>query len=122
LFSTSFDDFDVRPVTWCFGERRVAGHDRRIERLGQGYVHGVVRRDVIPQLPRASQEIEMGVTVKIEVGEIRDRVRRSVGRHLACAYEASEALSYFNVRKVRRMELVLVSKKTRLDSDAKWSL
>ena len=42
-------------------------------------VHGVVRRDVLAQLPRASEEIEMGVTVEIEVGEIRYRVGRSVG-------------------------------------------
>ena len=76
---TLLNHFDVRPVTWRFGERRVASDDRRIERLGQGDVHGVVRRGVLAQLPRASQEIEMGVTVEIEVGEIRDRVGRSVG-------------------------------------------
>src|ERR1700687_4713627 len=78
LLSTSFDHFDVRTVTWRFGERRVAGHNRSIERLAQGYVHGVVRRDVLAQLPRASEEIEMGVTVEIEVGEIRNRLGRSV--------------------------------------------
>jgi hypothetical protein len=76
--STSRDHFDVRAVTWRFGERRVAGHDGSIERLAQGYVHGVVRRDVLAQLPRASEEIEMGVTMEIEVGEIRHHVGRSV--------------------------------------------
>ena len=70
--------FDVRAVTWRSAERRVAGDDRRIERFGQGNVHGVVHRDVLAQLPRASQEVEMGVTVEIEVGEIRHRVGRSV--------------------------------------------
>jgi hypothetical protein len=64
---------------WPGAERRVAGHERGIERLGQGYVHGVVRRDVLPQLPRASQEIEMRMTVEIEVGEIPNRVGRSIG-------------------------------------------
>ena len=76
--NTSLDHFDVRPVTWRFGERRVAGHDRSIERLAQGYVHCVVRRDVLAQLPRASEKIEMGVTVEIEVGEIRNRLGRPV--------------------------------------------
>ena len=52
--------FDVGPVTWRSAERRVAGDHRRIERFGQGDVHGVVRRDVLAQLPRASEEIEMG--------------------------------------------------------------
>jgi len=40
--STSFDHFDVRAVTWRFGERRVAGHDGSIEHLAQGNAHGVV--------------------------------------------------------------------------------
>ena len=49
-----------------------------IERVVNAGEHGVVRRDVLPQLPRPSQEIEMGVTVEIEIGEIRNRVGRSV--------------------------------------------
>src|SRR3990170_4277568 len=115
---TSLNHFDSRSVTWRLGERRVAGDDRRIERLGQSYIHRVVRRDVLAQLPRASQEIEMGVTVEIEVGEIRDRLGRAVSRHLACPYEPSETLGYFNVHQVGRMELVLVSKEARLDPSA----
>jgi hypothetical protein len=109
-------------MTWRLGERRVAGDDRRIERLGQRYVHRVVRRDVLAQLPRASQEIEMGVTVEIEVGEIRDRLGRAVSRHLACPYEPPQTLGYFNVHQVGRMEVILVSKEARLDPGAKRGL
>ena len=76
--SSSLNHFDVRAVTWRLGKRRVAGDDRRIKRLCQGHVHGVVRSDVLAQLPRASQEIEMRVTVEIEVGEIRNRFCRAV--------------------------------------------
>ena len=93
----SLNHFDSRSATWRLGERRVAGDDRRIERLGERYVHRVVRRDVLAQLPRASQQIEMGVTVEIEVGEIRDRFGRAVSRHLACPYEPSETLGYFHM-------------------------
>ena len=64
----------------------------------------------------------MGVTVEIEVGEVRNRFDRAVRLHLASPYEASEALSHFNIRQVRRMELVLVSKKTGLDSGAQRGL
>lgn len=46
--------------------------------------------------------------VEIEVG---NRFGRAVRSHLACPYEASEALSHFNFRQVGRMEFVLVSKK-----------
>ncbi len=46
----------------------------------QRYVYRVVRRDVFAQLPRTSQKIDMGVTVEIEVCEIRDRFGRAVRR------------------------------------------
>jgi len=57
----------------------------------------------------------MGMTVEIEVGEICNRFGRAVRRHLAGTHEASKALSHFNVRKVRRMELVLITEKAGLD-------
>lgn len=99
--STSFDDFDVRAVTWRFGEWRVAGHDGGIKRLAQGYVHGVVRGDVLPQFPRPSQQINVGMTVQIEIGQIRNRLGRPVRRHLAYPYQSTEALRHFNVCQVR---------------------
>ena len=74
----SLNHFDSRPVTWRPGERRVAGDDRRIQRLCQGHVHGVVRSDVLAQPPRTGQQIEMGVTVESEVGEIGNRFGRAV--------------------------------------------
>jgi hypothetical protein len=49
----------------------------------------------------------MGMTVEIEVGEIRNRLGRPIRGHLACPNEASEALSHLNVRQVSCMELVL---------------
>ena len=69
--------FDARAVPWRSAERRVASDNRCIQRFGQGDVHGVVRRDVLPQLPRASQEVDMGVTMEIEVGEIGHSIGRS---------------------------------------------
>jgi hypothetical protein len=78
VLNTSLNHFDLRAVTWRRGERCVAGDDRRIERLCKGYVHGVVRSDVLAQPPRTSQQIEMGVTVEIEVGKIRNRFGRAV--------------------------------------------
>ena len=69
VWGGSVDHVDLRPVTWRSGEPPVAGHDRRLERFGKGYVHGVVRRDVLPQLPRSRQQIDVGMTVKIEVGK-----------------------------------------------------
>jgi len=79
VLNTSLDHFNVRPVAWRVGERPVAGDDRRIERLCQGYVHGVVRRDVLAQFPGARQEIDVRMAMEIEIREVRDRVGRSVG-------------------------------------------
>lgn len=75
---TSLNHFDLRAVTWRPRERRIPGDERRIERLCQGQVDGVVRSDVLAQLPRASQEIDMGVTVEIEVGKIHNRCNGAV--------------------------------------------
>jgi hypothetical protein len=58
-------------VSERLGERPITGDDRCIKRLCQGDVHGVVRSDVVSQPPRAPEEVEMGVTVEIEGGEIR---------------------------------------------------
>ena len=78
--------------------------------------------DIFAQRPRASQQIEMGVTVEIEVSEIRNRFSRAAACHLPRAYEASEALRHFNVRQMWRMELVLAAKQTSLDPRAERGL
>ena len=88
-------------MTGRLGERRIACDDRRPECFGQSHIHGVVGGDVFPQLPRASQEIDVGMAVEIEIGQIRNRLGRPVRRHLACPYESTEALRHFNVCQVR---------------------
>ena len=80
------------------GERTVAGDDRRVKRLCESDVHGVVCRDVVSQLPRATHEIEMAVAMKIEVGEIRNGVVGAPRRHFTGSHEASE-VQYYLARK-----------------------
>jgi hypothetical protein len=116
------DHFDARPVTWRSAERRVAGDYRRIKRLRQSQVHGVIRRHVVAQLPRSIQKIEMGVTVEVEVDQVVDRVGRTIRWHFARSNEASETLRHFDVDQMGRMELVPVSKQARLDPSAERRL
>ena len=52
----------------------------------------------------------MGVTMEIEVGEIRDRFVGTAGRDFTGPHETSEALNDLDVQEVRRVELVLVAK------------
>jgi hypothetical protein len=56
----------------------------------------------------------MGVAVEIEIREIRDGFCRTSGGDLASPDEPPEALSHFGVHQVWRMELLPVSKETRL--------
>lgn len=67
-------------------------------------------------------QIEMRMTVEIEIGEITHRLFGSVGKHFARPDEASEALDDFDIYQMRRMELVGVSKEAALDPSAKWGL
>ena len=64
----------------------------------------------------------MWVTMEIEVSEIGHGFDRAVRCHLTCTDEAPEALRHFNVHQMRRMELVLISKKAGLDPAAKLCL
>ena len=60
--------------------------------------------------------------VEVEVDEILDRLGRTVRRHFARSNESSEGLRHFDVDQMWRMELVLVSKETRLDPSAERRL
>src|SRR5262245_34275541 len=109
-------------MAWCPSERRVAGDDGRIERLRQSHIHGVVRPDFLAQLPRASQEIDVGVPMEIAISEIVSRFGIARGSHIACPDESPERLRHFDVYQVRRMELLLISKQAGLDPGAKRCL
>jgi YD repeat-containing protein len=118
----SIDNFDPRAMSGRLGQRAVAGDHRRLNRFGEGHVHGVVRADVVAQLPRTTQQIEVGVTVEIEVSEIGNRFVRTAGRDLTGSHETSEALSDFDVHQVRRVQFVVLAKEAGLNSCAKRSL
>ena len=118
----SIDNVDPSAVSGRLGERTVAGDHWRLNRFGEGHVHGVVCADVVSQFPRTTQQIKVGVTVEIEVGEIGNRFVGTAGGDLTGPHETPEALNDLHVHEVRRMELVFVAKETGLDSTAKGSL
>ena len=122
LLKQSHNHFDVRAMTGRVREWRVARDDGRIERLRQSHVHGVIRRHVLAQLPRSSQQIEVGVTVEIEVDQILDRVGSTGRRHLARSNESPKGLRHFDIDQMWRMKVVRVSKQTRLDPPAQRRL
>ena len=100
------DHFDSRAASGRLRQRPVAGDDGGFDRLGEGDIHGIVCADVVSQLPRTTQQIDMGMTVEIEVGEIRDRFVGAPEETSAHPHESSEALNDFDIHQVRRMEFV----------------
>jgi hypothetical protein len=82
----------------------------------------VVGGDVFSELPRAHQQIEVGMAVEIEICEIGDRLCGAVGRQLTRPDESSETPSDFNVHQMRRVEVVLFSKEARLNPNAQRRL
>jgi hypothetical protein len=109
-------------VSRACGEGAVAGDQRSVESFCEGDVHGVIRANVVSQLPRTIYEIYMGVTVEIEVSEISDSSVRTTGRDFTRPHETSKTLNDFDVHEMRRMEFVLGAKEAVFDSHAKWSL
>ena len=102
-------------------ERTVTGDHGASSASAEGDVHGIVCGDVVSQLPCARQEIEVGVTVEIEIGEIaRASAARPATPHRS--YEAAEGLSHLHIHQVRRVELVLVAEEPRLDPCAERRL
>ena len=118
----SIDQFDPCVVSRRLGERTVARDDGCVNRFGEGDVYRVVCADVVPQLPRASEQNDMGVTMKIEVDEIRYRFAGTAGSDFTGPHETSQALNDLDVQEVRRVKFVLVAKEAGLDSRAKGGL
>ena len=73
----SGNDFDPGSMSSRARKGPAARHERRVERFCKGYVHRVVGGHVLTQRPRPRQEIEMRVTMEIEVGEIRNGFGRA---------------------------------------------
>jgi hypothetical protein len=118
----SNDHFDPSSVSGCLGKRTVAGDDRRLNRFGEGDVHCVVCADVVSQLPRTIQKIEVGVTMEIEVSEICNHILGTVGGDFTGPHETSKTLSYLDVQEVWRVQLVLLAEEAGLDSRTKRGL
>ena len=64
------------------GKGRVSGDQPRVEGLGECHVHRVVRREVVAQFPRATEEVCVSVAADIEMRQVVERLLGSAGRQL----------------------------------------
>ncbi len=118
----SVDHLDLRAVSRCLRQRCIAGDKRRVNRLRERHVHRVIGRDVLSEFPPTREEVQMGVAMEVEVGEIHDRLGRAVSRELAHPYKSPETLGDFNVHQMGGVQLVPISKDPGLNPDAKRCL
>lgn len=88
----------------------IAGDQWTIEGLGEGDVHRVICGEVVSQLPRARQQVDVGMTAKIEVDEVGEGFFRSFVVHFASARGARQRL-------LRRRVLALAQGGPRATSD-----
>ena len=109
-------------MPWRGGERPVAGHHCRIERLGEGEIHRIVRRKVLPQLPRPSREIEMPMTSDPQQCQVLDRFFRALGKDLARMHESPQGAEDLHVEKMRSVKVIIVPVDPPLDTDPKLRL
>jgi hypothetical protein len=104
------------------GEWAVARDQPCVESLRESDVSGVVGADVVSQLPRTTEQVEMWMTVEIEVSEISDCVVRPAGRDFMHSHETSETLEHFDIHQVRRMKFLVGAKEAFFDASANGRL
>lgn len=100
----------------------VAGEQWRIDRLRERDVHGVVGADVVSHLPCPSCQIDVGMTMEVEIGEISKRFGGTPGTHLVRAHEPPQGLDDLHVDQMRRMEFLGVAEEPGLYASANRGL
>jgi hypothetical protein len=118
----SGDDVDSDAVSWSRTKGSIARHEIGPNRFGEHDVHRVARGDVVTERPGATEEIDMGMAMEVQAGEVIERFGGTAGRHITHAYETPETLRDLDVNQMRDMQLIPVPKETRLDAHASFSL
>jgi hypothetical protein len=96
------------------GKGTVTADQRRVD-LGECHVHRIGRSEIVPQFPRAIEQVHVGMTAEVELGEVGERLLGPIGDHLARPHEAPEGLSDLHAEQVWGMELIAVAKQPCLD-------
>ena len=103
----STDNVNARGVSWRRTERPIAGHQRGVQRLGEGDVYRVIRGQVAAQLPRPVDQIEMLVPDNAEGGIVLDRLFGPLGGQLAGKDEPPQGADHLDIHEMRCVEFVI---------------
>ncbi len=104
------NDVDLDVVAVRAAKSAVAGDDRRIQRLGQGYVHGIARCERGSQCPGAADQVLVRVTDKRKLGEIVKRLVRTTVAHYLTEAEAADNVQHLHVEKLRRVQRGMIGR------------
>ena len=86
------------------GHASVARHQRRVERLGERNIGGVIGRQIVPQLPNSRQQEIVRVAAQREIRKVVEREAAAFAVDLAVRSIASDHLCDFDIEQVRRVK------------------
>src|SRR5690348_9893837 len=102
--SVKLRQFDPRAMAGGGGKAAVAGHQWRLERLGQRNIGSVIGRQVVPQLPYARQQEIMRISPRGKVGQIRQGYAATLALDFSSRSVTADDLRNFDIEQVRRVE------------------
>jgi hypothetical protein len=98
------DQVDACVMAGRSSETFVAGQQRRVERFGKGDVHGVIGREIAPQIPDALQEEVMWISVQGKIGKISESHAAALGVDFPASGVAANHLRNFDVEQMGRVQ------------------
>src|SRR5665647_250516 len=91
-------------MAWRSGETLVAGEEWSVEHFGEGDVHGVIGREIVPQIPHARQEKIVRISAQREVSEVLQGRAAALGIDITVSSVPPNHLRDFDVEQMGRMQ------------------
>ena len=83
------------------GKASVTREQRRVEHLGEGHIHRLVGRQVIPQFPYPRQKEIVRISVQTKIGEVSKRRAAAFGVDITVGRVSAYHLRDFDVDQMR---------------------
>jgi len=96
--------FNPRMVTRGRGKALIAREQRRIERLGESDVDGIIGRQIVPQLPYARQQKAMRIALYRKISQVGESLSAALVADLAGCRIAADHMGDFDIEQMRRVE------------------
>jgi len=91
-------------MAWRSGETLVAGEEWSVEHFGEGDVHGVIGREIVPQIPHARQKNIVRISAQREVSEVLQGGAAALGIDITVSGVPPNHLRNFDVEQMGRVQ------------------